>query len=208
MTTRYWLGKTRSEETKNKIAATKRQRPSEPWNRGKRNVYTSATRRKISDSLRGRTGEHARNWRGGLSRPHCLDCGTQISYGHKRCRLHAYPRGPLARTWKGGVTPLITRIRHCLKMRAWRKAIFERDKHTCVGCGRHGGYVCADHYPKAFAEIFYEHNITTFDDAMTCQELWDIANGRTLCLKCHKETPSYCRKLSTRAPLTEITLAA
>ncbi len=31
-----------------------------------------------------------------------------------------------------------------------------------------------------------ENNITSFEQALKCLKLWDINNGRTLCLNCHK----------------------
>ncbi len=33
--------------------------------------------------------------------------------------------------------------------------------------------------------ILKENNITSLDQALNCQELWDISNGITLCKKCH-----------------------
>jgi len=60
--------------------------------------------------------------------------------------------------------------------RNWRKSVFERDNYTCQNCGQHGGHLQADHikpwwlYPK----LRYE-----------------LANGRTLCIPCHKETGTW-----------------
>lgn len=62
----------------------------------------------------------------------------------------------------------------------WRKAIFERDKYTCQICEKVGGNLQADHIlPYA---SFPEYR-------------WDLNNGRTLCIDCHKNTDTYARKV-------------
>lgn len=42
-------------------------------------------------------------------------------------------------------------------------------------------------------------NVITFRKTLAQAEayapLWDKGNGQTLCLGCHKKTPTYCRKL-------------
>lgn len=92
-------------------------------------------------------------------------------------------RGPNNPMWRGGVSA----ERHAAMGRAeyknWRRAVFSRDNHICQLCGIHGGYVEADHI-KSWA---------------SCPELrYEISNGRTLCGPCHKKTPSYGKKLSTK----------
>lgn len=65
----------------------------------------------------------------------------------------------------------------------WRKSVFERDNYTCIECGQIGGILNADHI-KAFS---------LFPDLR-----FDIKNGRTLCVNCHKKTDSYGVKLNKR----------
>lgn len=96
--------------------------------------------------------------------------------------------------WKGGITPLNKNIRNSKDYSNWRKAIFERDNYTCQECGKVGGYLEAHHSPKSFAQIIKENNIKTFEQALECKELWDINNGITLCLDCHKLTDNYSRR--------------
>lgn len=36
-----------------------------------------------------------------------------------------------------------------------------------------------------------EYNIKNYNEALLCEELWNINNGRTLCLPCHKTTDTY-----------------
>ena len=74
--------------------------------------------------------------------------------------------------WKGGVSSLHNRLRQSSQYRWWRKSVFERDHYTCQICGKQGGYLQADHI-KSYARY---------------PELrFDLSNGRTLCLKCHRQ---------------------
>ena len=81
--------------------------------------------------------------------------------------------------WKGGITPEHLKIRWSTEMKNWRKQIFERDNYTCQLCGKHGGNLNADHI-KSFAK---------YPDLR-----FDLSNGRTLCVPCHRNTDSYGRQ--------------
>lgn len=89
--------------------------------------------------------------------------------------------------WKGGMD-FIMRIRRCYLYMKWVKRIFERDNFTCQICGKRGGNLEADHYPKMFCDVINEYNIKNYEDALKCKELWILDNGRTLCKECHKKT--------------------
>ncbi len=98
--------------------------------------------------------------------------------------------------WKGGITPLRLTIRHHTRYSAWRIAVFQRDNYTCVLCGsKRGGNLNADHI-KPFAFLMDSLKIKTLKQALACTELWEISNGRTLCVPCHKETFNYLWKSS------------
>ncbi len=89
--------------------------------------------------------------------------------------------------WKNGKTPLVYKIRTSYEYVQWRTAVFTRDHFTCINCGdKTGGNLNADHI-KELSVILHENNITTFEQAMECKELWDVENGRTLCGDCHIE---------------------
>lgn len=94
-------------------------------------------------------------------------------------------------SWKGGITRLAERIRKSFKYRQWRSDVYSRDDYTCE-CGIRGGKLHA-HHIKTFSIILKENNIDTFEKAMECEELWNINNGKTLCVPCHKETDSYLK---------------
>ena len=94
--------------------------------------------------------------------------------------------------WKGGITPLIVKIRCCLEMRMWKFSILQRDNYTCQECGLRSGlgksvFLEVDHI-KIFSKIIEDNEIATFEQAQSCLELWDISNGRTLCVECHNRT--------------------
>lgn len=89
--------------------------------------------------------------------------------------------------WKGGVSKLSSRIRHSYKYRQWRSDVFTRDDFICQSCDKRGVYLEA-HHLKEFVKILGEHNIKTVDEALECEELWNINNGVTLCRECHDKT--------------------
>ena len=109
-----------------------------------------------------------------------------------RLRLFAR-RGETSPSWKGGKTKLAERIRKLYQYKDWRTNIFTRDNFTCMFCGERGGKLEADHFPKRYAQVIQENNITTIEKAIRCIELWNISNGRTLCRMCHKSTPTYLK---------------
>ena len=90
----------------------------------------------------------------------------------------------------GGITPLNQKIRTSLEYKEWRDGVFKRDKHTCQNCGKRGVEINADHI-EMFSVILAKHNIDTVEKAFICAELWDISNGRTLCVPCHKKTNTF-----------------
>ena len=81
--------------------------------------------------------------------------------------------------WKGGITPINLIIRTSSKYKEWRKEVFKRDNYTCVECSYTGRNLNADHIkPFAyFPELRFE-----------------LSNGRTLCVDCHKKTDTYLSK--------------
>jgi 5-methylcytosine-specific restriction endonuclease McrA len=101
---------------------------------------------------------------------------------------HFNQRGEKNTNWKGGITPLIIKVRNCFEYRQWRSDIYTRDDYTCQMCGTRGGELNVDHFPKSFASIYHENNIVSFEQALNCEEFWNINNGRTLCLPCHNKT--------------------
>lgn len=72
-------------------------------------------------------------------------------------------------------TPELKRIRRSHEYALWRKAVKERDKHTCIWCGSKDN-LQADHIRP-----FINYPELRFA----------IDNGRTLCVSCHKATGTW-----------------
>lgn len=87
-------------------------------------------------------------------------------------------------------------IRETFKYRQWRSDVFTRDNFTCTQCNARG-YLEADHI-KRFIDIIREYDVKSPDEALNCEELWNINNGRTLCVNCHRETDTWGRKVKVR----------
>ena len=87
--------------------------------------------------------------------------------------------------WKGGITPVNQAIRQSLEYKLWRKEVFERDKYTCTWCGIRSG--------KGKAVTLHADHIRQF--AYYPESRFEISNGRTLCINCHKKTDTYCKKI-------------
>jgi len=78
--------------------------------------------------------------------------------------------------WDGFKSPKMTRIRQSSEYRKWRQAVFERDHFRCQQCPTKGVHLRA-HHIKSFVEF---------------PELrFDVNNGKTLCLTCHRKTETY-----------------
>lgn len=86
--------------------------------------------------------------------------------------------------------PLAFFLRGTTNMIKWRDSVYERDNFTCRECGQYGGKLNADHI-KSFSSILLQFKINTVEEAYTCKELWNVSNGRTLCVACHKQTVNF-----------------
>lgn len=84
--------------------------------------------------------------------------------------------------WRGGKTKGRNLLMAKQEYKDWRKAVYERDGYACVHCGvaGNGKNLQADHI-KPYA---------LYPDLV-----FDIDNGRTLCISCHKATDTYGWKL-------------
>lgn len=103
--------------------------------------------------------------------------------------------GDKCHLWRGGITPLIRKIRNCWSMQKWIRDVKNKSK-VCIGCGGKDKLE-ADHI-KSFKDIMDENKIKTFEQAINCKNLWNINNGRVLCKECHLKTKSYGNKNKRR----------
>lgn len=115
-------------------------------------------------------------------KPVCIDCGVVVSTRKTlRCIACAAQkrnvlRGESSNFWRGGKTKERAKIYNSLEYKNWRRGVFKRDDWRCVWCGERGGKIQADHIkPFAyFPELRFE-----------------LSNGRTLCIECHRKTDTY-----------------
>ena len=110
---------------------------------------------------------------------------------------HWGKRGPQTSQWKGGISIWTVKVRTSFKYRQWRSDVYTRDDFTCQECGRRGGALRAHHAPDSFALILEINDIRTFEQAMDCEELWNINNGITYCTKCHGIKEKELRELKS-----------
>lgn len=119
-----------------------------------------------------------------------------LKSGAKFCSSKCYGKSLIGLTgkesngWKGGLTSLQQLIRSSLKYLEWKNKVFQKDEYLCQQCKTKANWIEA-HHIKGFAKTLRENKIKTVQQALKCEELWDIDNGMTLCKKCHKLTESY-----------------
>jgi len=112
--------------------------------------------------------------------------GRKVS-AEVRAKQSAALMGANAPNWRGGISTINELERKRSSYRDWRKAVFDRDNHTCQNCGDrsragHRVRLNADHI-KPFAS----HPELRLEPS----------NGRTLCEPCHRKTPTYGTKAFT-----------
>lgn len=138
------------------------------------------------ESLR-RFGASNSAWKGGL--PKCADCGAELpSRQARRCRAceRKNPAGGPGRGadhhfWRGGTSSERKLIYASREYKAWRNAVFTRDDYTCVLCGARSA-------AGAPVELEADHIIPWSERR---DLLYDVSNGRTLCVPCHRQTDTY-----------------
>jgi hypothetical protein len=174
--TKYWAGKPLPDSAKKKLSEGMKKKGVIPPSR-KGIVDSEETKSKKSVAMKGKksgfSGHH-----------HSKEARIKIADAQK---------GEKHFNWKGGITPLVMKIRACTPYKDWRQKIFEKDNFTCVLCPvkKRGGYLEADHYPIPFNVIFHKNKISSFSEAIACALFWNIDNGRTLCRECHNKNKKW-----------------
>ena len=87
--------------------------------------------------------------------------------------------------WQGGITRINLSIRNSARCCMWRDKVFEKDDWKCQLCLEKGGYLHA-HHLKSFSDIIKDENIKSLDDISPQSQLWDVENGSTMHIHCHK----------------------
>ena len=151
------------------------------------NIAVGENRRyKLSDWLKNngpRThvmGSNHYRWKGGLVKKKCLRCDGDFEVKWLRretamfCSIQCH-----AKYRNKGLSSENSRIRVTKEYIEWRKNVFKRDNFTCQLCGIKGVTLNADHIKS-----FSGHPELRFE----------LSNGRTLCIACHKKTDNYGSK--------------
>lgn len=124
-------------------------------------------KKKLSDAKIGRKIPHL----------HTLEVFKKISSSLKG-KAQPWMRGSNHPNYKDGGVGTSERLKAMgrVEYKVWRRSVFKRDDFTCVLCNARGKLIHADHIkPWAlFPELRYEIN-----------------NGRTLCVKCHRQTSTW-----------------
>ena len=168
-------GKTFSEERRRNISNSLKGKPG--TNRGRK--FSEEWKKKISGAMSGEKNHQYGKvgyWKGKKRGKMPVEWRKKISETHLKQVAYNYK----------GTTKLFERIRKSFKYRQWRSDVFTRDDFTCQECGERGCYIVAHHIYR-FARITEDYKIKTFEEAMNCEELWNINNGLTLCSDCHEE---------------------
>ena len=176
-----------SAETKAKISASLKGRPSptlgmkhtdetkEKLKKVRRGPGNAFYGRKHSEEAKRRMSEKKKGTKTGSTNPRYGKKRTdeeKRKISLKRVEL-GIAKGDKNPNWRGGVSRGRSAEMQTAAYKNWRKSVFERDVYTCQFCGQKGGDLHADHIkPWAFfPELRY-----------------DVKNGRTLCVSCHKTT--------------------
>lgn len=121
------------------------------------------------------------NWKGRKHTKEAREKQSRAKLGTKvplaqRVAQSARLQGIDVESWREFATTAAERLKGSPEYRVWREAVYSRDNWTCQNCKVRGGRLHAHHIkPKR-----------------THPELiFNIDNGITLCVRCHKETDSY-----------------
>lgn len=155
-------------------------------------IITQETREKQSIAKKGKrpwnygvamweTREHPRGTLGmTLVKPKSTEeTKRKLSLSHRGLKYPAHTKEKHW-NWRGGITPENKAARASGPYKEWRRKVFERDNFTCVFCGKRGGELHADH-------------IVPFSARPDLRI--ELSNGRTLCVECHRKTPTYGGKM-------------
>lgn len=162
------LGKIISEKARQKISLSQKGRT--PWNKGK---------------TMWRSNNHPRGMLGKIPSKEHRDKIRVALTGFRRSEQVCQRIG-LAKTgsnnpmWRGGITSFRLKVWRSGPYKEWRDNVFKRDNYICQKCGEASRILNAHHIKS-----FVEHPKLRFN----------IDNGQTLCVYCHRKTDNYGRTL-------------
>jgi len=149
-----------------------------PWHKGKTDVYSEETLKKMSEKKKGVKGYWSGKKRSSADKEK-MSKAKQGLYSGNNNPMYG-KRGKLAPNWKGGISEEKNSIRSSAKMKEWRVKVFQRDGYNCRRCGQHGGQLEAHHGCFPVRKLIK----TKFE-----KYLYELQNGITLCKRCHNLIP-------------------
>lgn len=100
-------------------------------------------------------------------------------------KISATRQGIPLEEWERFITPLYLKIRNSLEYYNWRLAVFQRDNFCDCFSGIKGNGNLNAHHIIPFTQLLTENKIKSFEQAISCKELWDINNGVTMLKTTH-----------------------
>lgn len=200
-----------SEETKRKLSIVRTGRKQSPETIAKRSAslrgrkrttpFPDEVKQKIANTLKGNKNALGNKSRSG--RKNLPETNAKISAAHKG-RKHSEEFREMRRKLTAGIPrperrvpyrDIRQQIRQCMGSKEWKQAVLKRDNYTCVQCGCKKN-LHVDHFPIPFFAILnkliVEQGIENlYDKAIKYDLLFDMNNGRTLCVDCHKQTETW-----------------
>lgn len=164
-------GKKLSEETRKKISESLK---------GKK--LSEEHRQKISKALQGKKRPYISEIRKGMKfsketrkRISKAQIGKKMSI-ETRMKMSESHKGEKSSFWKGGIDRKVYKHYNNLNYRLWRDKVFERDDYTCQICKAKSG--------NGKSIFLHPHHIKSYTHYPELR--FDIDNGLTLCIDCHK----------------------
>lgn len=159
-----------SEGNRGKFVSLETRKRISEGNKGKK--ITEETRKKLSVSAKKRVA--SKETRKKMSESKKGKIPKNLAEVHRTNRGENHPN------WKGGITSERDKLKHSQEYKDWRTSIFERDDYTCQECGNRGGKLNA-HHTKPWSK--------------NKKLRFNIDNGTTLCVSCHRKTDNYGAKI-------------
>jgi len=95
-----------------------------------------------------------------------------------RRKISEANKGEKSGNWKGGITPVNSKIKSGLEYRLWRERVFQGDNYTCWICNART-YKGLGHRVE-----LHPHHLKSFSEYPKLR--FEVSNGLTLCRFCHK----------------------
>lgn len=116
----------------------------------------------------------------------CLECSAPFTAKNYRKDIARFCSKECSWQYRDeGKRTADKKIRQSAAYKAWRTLVFERDNYTCQHCGDH------NFEGRGSTLMLHADHIQPF--ALYPELRFEVSNGRTLCVPCHKNTATWGR---------------